>query len=147
MSCWVADGAEVAAVEHGDHAHAGPAGLVDGQAHGAGPHDHAQAALGVDDRGGRRLADHAPAGLGVELAGLVVADVGPQHVGHAVGLDAADVGHDEHVGRVGGVGRRHAELLEDLGDGRAQRGLGHEDLVLLGNLEALENHDASLTRR
>src|SRR5467141_4806073 len=75
-----------------------------------------------------------------ELAGPVVADVGAQHVGHAVRLDAAQVGHRQHVRRVRGIVRAHAELLEDLGHRAAQRGFRDQDLILLGYLEALENH-------
>jgi len=36
--------------------------------------------------------------------------------------------------------RAHAELLEDLGDRPSQRRFRDEDLVLLGYLEALEDH-------
>ena len=60
-------------------------------------------------------------------------------------LDAAQVGHRQHVRRIRGVVRAHAELLEDLGDRPSQRRFRDEDLVLLGYLEALEDHGRLLS--
>ena len=141
----VADGAEVAGVVHGDHADADGARLLDGQPHRLRSDDDAEPPLAVDHRGGGRLPHDAPSRPRIELAGPVVADVGAQHVRHAVRLDAAQVGHRQHVRRIRGVVRAHAELLEDLGDRPSQRRFRDEDLVLLGYLEALEDHGRLLS--
>ena len=84
-------------------------------------------------------------GRGSSLPRLVVPDVGAQHVRHAVRLDPAEVRHGQHVRALRGVFRAQAQLLEDLRHRLAQRRFRHVDLVLLGNLEALENHGSLLT--
>ena len=142
----MADGAEVPAVAHGDHPHPDGLRLVDGQPHRLRPHDDAEALLGVDHRGGGRLALDPPARLGVELARLVVADIGAQHVRHAVRLHAPEVGHGQHVRRLRRVFLAHPQLLEDLRHRTAQRRFRDQDLVLGGNLEALEDHGVFLPR-
>jgi len=136
----VADRAEVAAVEHGHDADAHAPRLLDRQSHRLGTDRDPQAPLGVDHRRPRRLAGDPPAWTRVELAGLVVADIGAEHVRHAVRLDAAQIGHREHVRPLGGILGCQTELLEDLGHGAAQRRLRDHHLVFRGNLEALENH-------
>ena len=141
----VADRAEVPAVVHGHHADAHGLRLLDGQAHGLGPDHDAEAPLRVDHRGAGSLAHQPVSRLGLELARLVVLDVHPQHVRHAVRLDAAEVGHGQHVGALRGVLGAHAQLLEDLRHRPAQCRFGDADDVFRGNLEALEDH-ASLLR-
>jgi hypothetical protein len=136
----VADRAEVPAVVHGHDPDPDLARFLDGQPHRLRAHDDAEALLGVDHRGAGRLALELPAGSRVELPRPVVAHVGAQHVGHAVGLDPAQVGHGQHVRRVRGVLRRDAELLEDLGGGSTQRGFRDQHLVLQWHLETLEDH-------
>jgi hypothetical protein len=136
----VADGAEVPAVAHGHDADADAARLVDGQPHRPRTHDDAEPPLGVDDGRARCLAQHPPARTRIELAGLVVAHVGPQHVGDAVRLHAAQVCHDQHVGSVGGVLGGDAKLLKDVADGLPQCRLPDQHLVLLGHLEAIQDH-------
>ncbi len=142
----MADGAEVPAVVHGDHAHPHRPRLLDGQSHGPGSHDDAETLFGVDDRGGGRLALQSPARLRVELARLVVPHIRPQHVRHAVRLDPAQVRHGQDVRRLRGVFLAHPQLLEYLGHRTAERRFRDEDLVFGGYLEAFEDHGWFLPR-
>jgi hypothetical protein len=138
------DRAEVSAVVHGHHTDADVPGLLDGQAHRLRSHDDAEPPPGIDHRCAGRLTDDAPAGLGIQLARLVIPDVRAQHVRHAMRLDAAEVRHRQHVRAFRGIVRANPQLLEDLRHRLSQCRFRNPDLVFLGNLEALENHGSFL---
>ena len=143
----VADGAEVAAVVDGHHPDADAAGPC---------RRPAASPSGPTMMPSRRSASitavpgdsphHPPARPRIELAGLVVPDVGAQHVRHAVRLHPAEVGHGQDVRALRGIVRAHPQLLEDLRHRLSQRRFRDQHLVLLGNLEALENHGSLLGR-
>ena len=112
-------------VANGDHAHAHFRRLADGDVHGLGSYDGAQAPVGVDAGGGGGLADDADVGPGVDFAPLVTAQVTAEHVGDAVAVHAPQVGQHQHVGAQLGVLRWHPHLLKNRGDGGLQVVAGH----------------------
>ena len=91
------------AVGDGDHADAGLVGFFDGDLHGLGGGDDAEAVVGVDGGGRGGLAEDADLGAWVEDALAVTLYVLSEEVGDAVGVYAAEVGGEEDVGGDAGV--------------------------------------------
>ena len=71
---------QVAGVTDGNHANAHFPGLANGDVHGLGCHDGAQAPIRVDAGGGGGLADDADGGLRVDFAPLVATQVTSEHI-------------------------------------------------------------------
>ena len=135
----VAGHAEVTASPHADHAHADLPRLGDGDVHGLGGEDEAQALVAVDGGGGGALPHDAPLGRGVRAAVAVGGDVGAKLVRDAVAVDAAEVGGDEDVGGEGRVVAGDAHGGEDRLDRGLQGVRCDSDGVAFSDLELLKH--------
>ena len=135
----VGAGAEVAAVHDRHRADAILGGAPDRLLHCRRRDYHAVTAVAVDHAGGLVVARHAPARRRVDGAAVEPAQVGAEHVAHAVGIDAAQVGVQQHVCGLARVSLRHACLLQELLGGPAHLRGRNADRDLLGNLEFFQH--------
>ena len=78
-------------------------------------------------------------GCRVDLPAGVLGDVGAEHVGDTVSLDAAQVCHGEHFGRLNCVRLRVAHLLKHPPYDLLQGLDGNAHFVFLGYFESFEH--------
>ena len=138
----VAGRPEVASVADGDHADAVRFGAGDAAVHRVDGDDDAHASVAVEGEGGGGLTQHADRWRGVHAAVAQAGHVAPVpgEVGDTVRLDALQVGVDEHLGGDGGIGGRHAEVIEGRGRVVAQ-GAGIEALAGIGHRSGIVRED------
>ena len=108
----VADSPGVAGVEDRDYPDPHPARLVHGHPHQPRPEDGDQPVVGIDGGSPRRLPYGADIRPRIEAAARVLLDVVPEHVGHAVRLDAPEVAGYQCIGALDGFLVRDADPLE-----------------------------------
>ena len=130
---------DVAAVLHAHRTHAVFLGFVHGDLHGARPHLQADAAVRIEGRAHRRLADGFHVRRGIQDAGRVHFQIAAHHVGDAVALAAAQIAHDQHVRAERGIFGRHAHLLEQRLRAFAGSGLGDKHLIRLRHEEVFQH--------
>ena len=109
-----AEGAQVGGLAHRHGGHAMGPGPLDHEVDGAQAGDLAHAQPGVEPHGGARVVEHLDLGDGEDLARPQPVGVHEQQV-DAVGVDAGEVGLDEHLGHRRGVGCRDPQRRQGLG--------------------------------
>ena len=97
----------------------------------------AQALVAVDGNRGASVSRPLHGRRGVDLATLQPGHIRPHHVRHAMRIDAANIGVDQHIGSRRRIAYAHAERGEDGFDGASHVRLGNADGNVIGHLETL----------
>ena len=135
----VTDAARMSCVEHRDHAHAHIARLVNRHLHRLRPQNDRKPLVRIHHRSRGRLADDPPVRLRIQTALVVLLHIGAKHIGHAVRLHTAQVGHRQRIRADRSVLFAHTHLLEHRRHGLPQRVFRHPHLVFSRYFESFKH--------